>query len=98
PRVCPLFPYTTLFRSSLAILFLLPIAATILIPPAFWCALYPAAGKCVADVAFPVGMLVGQCDLAVERVSVGVFIGDQFSQRIALDRKSTRLNSSHVSI
>src|SRR5690606_39508945 len=84
PTTSPLLPYTTLFRSIL-------LAVLFAVTPGEWLALIFAIG------------LVVQAEIwntIMEKISD--FIQPQLDPRIKvikdLDRKSTRLNSSHVKI
>src|SRR5207249_11582566 len=60
------------------------------------------AGSCIAVVATDAPLLPGQCEALARRVTLGLArtgtTGSHFKGYPARDRKSTRLNSSHVSI
>src|SRR5205085_12079957 len=91
PPRSTLFPYTTLFRSP-----------TIYAEAVQLIAEHHAAGRDVvivstsgSEVVEPIGAMLGADHVAATRMVVadGCFTGE-----IALDRKSTRLNSSHSQI
>src|SRR5699024_12797849 len=94
PRRSTLFPYTTLFRSSRA-----PAWTWRVLPVRWvegrgpWCSWsFPESGVVVGGVVLR-GIPVRELELAdVHRGALGLRLLER------LDRKSTRLNSSHVSI
>src|SRR5690606_40890612 len=94
PPLSTLFPYTTLFRSRVGVSD--GVAVSVAVGCGVWLGVRVAVAVSVAvgcgvSVAVLVGVSVGvTVSVAVgSGVSVGVLIGD---------RKSTRLNSSHVKI
>src|SRR5690606_39431075 len=86
PPTSPLFPYTTLFRSN-------PQGLT-------WTYEYNAAGDIVSETDFDDRVLTYRVDAAGRLAARTDALGGTISfERDQLgDRKSTRLNSSHVKI
>src|SRR5690606_41590591 len=90
--IAPLFPYTTLFRS--------PSAARAIFTAVFW---KPAIRWHVQriEVLKPIrwtSVRRNEIGKVASPSSEGILIEDERQQRAGLDRKSTRLNSSHVKI
>ena len=56
-------------------------------PPAVRCVGDPAFGKGLANLRLPLWLAVGLRDLSVERDTVGVLVGDQALDRIALRQR-----------
>src|SRR5699024_11954202 len=91
------FPYTTLFRSISVTGVLLVVAATLALP----------LGATVATHLFPIGGAWGVTTLrlvlaflfllVIARPTPWRWSGAAWRDVVLLDRKSTRLNSSHVS-
>src|SRR5690554_7778402 len=86
PPRSTLFPYTTLFRSGIG----------------FW---KPGAGiihqVVLENYAFPGGMMIGTDSHTVNAGGLGMVaigVGGADAVDVMADRKSTRLNSSHVRI
>src|SRR5699024_12500525 len=95
PLCCPLFPYTTLFRSLAwtlgKIVFPITIAVTIL--------QYTPILPWFIDVVAPLMGLIGLPGEAAMPLVLGNALNLYAAiGAIVSDRKSTRLNSSHVSI
>src|SRR5699024_12283563 len=89
PSACaPLFPYTPLFRSFVA-------AAVFLLPPISFCWISSFTKRLSCLAAYSVTCRRLERTPAVNR---SVRIKCAVQSRVSLDRKSTRLNSSHVSI
>src|SRR5207249_11378880 len=94
PPLSPLFPYTTLFRSDLQLLSVRPNHNIVEIHICPRPVIEDAAGVAVdAGAAFGVGIRIGESDGPFLRLRLVALPG--FAEE---DRKSTRLNSSHVSI
>src|SRR5699024_11692069 len=85
----PLFPYTTLFRSYVSLTWLPSVEQGLGVSPvaAGWHMFLLQIAGVVGNLAAPVLMRIGR-DQQFAAVLPGLL----------LDRKSTRLNSSHVSI
>src|SRR2546430_3338320 len=87
PPRSTLFPYTTLFRSGLIIAVVLAILIVVLNLPKLLIMVFTAWDGAIAMLA---GLLIlfGQINVPILQYGVAV----------AVDRKSTRLNSSHSQI
>src|SRR5207249_7251833 len=91
----PLFPYTTLFRSNVA---------QYMLAVGLGAVVYRALGGVVGVDTFSfslapfVGLVLTFFVVNQLSVSLAVSVTTGVSVRESLDRKSTRLNSSHVSI
>src|SRR5204862_8313647 len=85
PLRSPLFPYTTLFRSSVPLLWLVPLTLYLLT------FIVAFEGKSWYQPKYLWPLLLAWF------VAKGWFLADA-DFRLDLDRKSTRLNSSHVEI
>src|SRR5256885_3029372 len=89
PPRSPLFPYTTLFRSTV-----LPYLARYPTGFANWLSASHLAVEGIDELAI-VGALG---DLAIDALIAVAATGFRSGLVVALDRKSTRLNSSHLVI
>src|SRR5690606_40486065 len=92
PPVAPRFPYTTLFRSALAVA-VSDLAAMGARPLGFTLALTLPT----ADEAWLSAFSDGLAQCAVDH-RISLIGGDTTRGPLNIDRKSTRLNSSHVKI
>src|SRR5205807_9087622 len=96
PPSSPLFPYTTLFRSGVAIILLIQIAVTIGRFEAARQTFPPLSASTTDDVRNIGAALFRNYNLPFQIVGVLVLVATVGV--VLLDRKSTRLNSSHLVI
>src|SRR5690606_41769982 len=95
PPTSPLFPYTTLFRSGIVVSAVLAnILESVFHIGEFESRSWSLVVPSMPDWTLPDLSLIGQVSI------FGAFskIGVTAASLLALDRKSTRLNSSHVKI
>src|SRR5690606_39716086 len=89
----PLFPYTTLFRSYGVAMCAFAVLVAVYAWP--WMLALAAAFGIGIVTGFIIGFFVAKVGIPSFVVTLGLFLG---YQGLELDRKSTRLNSSHVKI
>src|SRR5699024_12429506 len=88
-RSSPPFPYTTLFRSVCTLRLLFGVF--------YWPVNYGSGALAVPSRDFLIATIVSSLPGQLSLVAIGAFIADS-NLLHGIDRKSTRLNSSHVSI